>query len=187
MSKSVDLSREQQAVVLRYLSRHVSKQPSQNSISSFYLLPTSDDEAPFDVTLGAGKHQWSHEGSDFTVEITEEGYPCGDVPTYFTRMRVLGEDLTSLKAFLTAALTSRVPAPPGKIWTNAASRFGHWRETGASPAQSFKDLFLPLAETQVMGVKNGGVKVSDACLVYSLSNLLPPGLAGPHRQLRREW
>jgi hypothetical protein len=143
---SIELSRDQQAHVLRYLSRHISEQPQRNHINVFSLLPNSDDDATFALGLGVGKHRWTHKGQDFTVHISEEGSPCGDVPTYFTRMRVFGEDRASLTAFVTEALSFRTPAPPGKIWVSAASRFGHWREPGASPAQSFDDLFLPSAE-----------------------------------------
>ena len=145
---SIEVSREQQSIVLRYLSRHLAEQPQGNGIRTFKLLPTSDEAAPFVLSLGVGKHLWSHKGLTFTVQISEEGSPCGDVPTYFTRMRLFGEDPASLTALLTEALSFRTPAPPGKIWMSTASRFGHWRESGASPAQSFDDLFLPVTETQ---------------------------------------
>jgi len=154
MSINVDLSRDQQSAFMRYLSRHISEQPWLDGARTFSLLPTPDDDAPFSVSLGTGRYLWVHEGHTFTIERLEEGVPCGENPNYFVRLRVFGDDLPALKAFLVMALSSRTPAPPGKIWMNAASRFGHWRETGTSPAQSFDDLFLPAAETEAMLVSS---------------------------------
>jgi len=113
-------------------------------------VSTGDEAAPFQLGVGLGSHLWLHKGHSFKVELREEGAPCGDAPSYFTRLRVTGEDGDALQSFLSVALSFRAPAPPGKIWTFAASRFGQWRETGFLPAQSFEDLFLP--EQEVSGL-----------------------------------
>lgn len=148
---TMELEGEQRAAFLRYASHHMQGQACRSSNKGVYrLLPCDNDAEPFLRGLGVGCHAWVHEGQTFVVELKEEGPPCGDAPNYFTRLRVTGCDGDALQAFLSTALQYRIPAPPGKIWTSAASRFGQWRETGITPAQSFEDLFLP--EKEVSGL-----------------------------------
>ena len=141
---TIELDGEQRTAFLRYASQHMQGQDCRSSNNGFYrLLPSGNDAEPFLRGLGIDCHAWVHEGHTFVVELKEEGLPCGDMPSYFTRLNVTGHDGDALQAFLSTALQYRTPAPPGKIWTSAASRYGRWREAGIMPAQSFEDLFLP--------------------------------------------
>ena len=116
----------------------------------FVLVPGDAENAPFSRGLGLGRRLVRHDGHVFEVELREEGRPCGDLPAYFTRLRVSGSNCEALHAFLEQAVKFRPTPPPGRLWTFAASRYGQWRETGTLPAQSFDDLFLP--EDDVKGL-----------------------------------
>jgi len=142
----IELEHDQCTVFYKYLADHLCEQPSRNEEAVFRMVPTQNDASPFTLGIGLGRHSWVHKGHSFTVELKEEGAPSGEAPSYFTRLRVAGSDCEALQAFLTVALTYRAEAPPGKISTYAAGRYGHWRDTGFLPAQSFEDLFLPARE-----------------------------------------
>jgi hypothetical protein len=154
----VELDGEQRFAFFRYLGRHghgglvsgSSQSGAELSPATRRLLrsDTEDPASEYALTLGLGRHAWKHGESVFTIEFREEGWPCGDVPSYFTRLRVYGDDGAALQAFLESALRYRPPFPPNKVWTYSSDRFGRWRETGLVPAQTFEDLFLPAAEVQ---------------------------------------
>ena len=178
----IELEPDQRAVFQRYVCHPLSEQPARSVDGLFRLVPTGDEASPFKLGIGFGCHSWLHEGHVFKVDLREEGTPCGDAPSYFTRLRVSGENSDALQSFLSTALTFRVPAPPGKIWTYAASRFGQWRETGFLPAQSLEDLFLPEQEisgllAHVNGFLENGERYARAGRVHKLC-LLFVGVPG---------
>ena len=160
MAFCFELDASQQRGFLRYVAHRLALQTAAGHDGRSFSLTTSGvDELPL-RSLGVGKHAWVHEGQPFTVELGEEGAPCGDPPSYFRRMRVWGDDGDALQAFLIEALRFHPPPPPGLIWTYAANRYGHWRETGFVRAQTFDDLFLP--ERDVRGLQEDVRRFLDA-------------------------
>jgi hypothetical protein len=146
-----DLDGEQRIHFLRYIAHHMRDHIATKGAVVFSLVATDPcEKADLTRSIGLGCHTWNHGGQIFNVDMHEEGQPCGDVPSFFTRLRVSGTDGVALQSFLNLALNFKPPPCVGHVRAYAASRHGYWRDARQIPAQSFSDLFLP--EKDVSGL-----------------------------------